>query len=343
MKKLKLHLIVILLTFSFFCNTFVVVGFEKVDEEKISLQKNNDFYFVQLTDTHIRHKLFDKNELTIERLSTVLELILSFENKPAFIVITGDLTEWGGNIITGALNCITFANCFYEKDDQLYADEDFTIPVYTTPGNHDYCLSGNLKNYNKYIDKKHGDVKNRYNITYGHIKLFFMDSGPNHYFHPRYWTDIVGDGLYDCDIEWLENELKSCTYDKKIILMHHPAINTRHDNGDMGGVIFRNREVFIELCETHNVELVLAGHTHTSKIFDADEVVYNDYPINSSLYTTLYVQSDDCKQGIHYRNISIQGDDIWIESSQEVVYTINQQDVYSNSFFEKIFIRFWQK
>ena len=340
MKKFKFQFIVIIVLLTLLCNNYFVVGFDKIDQDKITLQKNNGFYFVQLADTHIRHKLFDLHETTKERLTTVIDHILSFEDKPAFIVITGDLTEWGGNIITGALNCIAFANCFYEKDDQLYADEDFTIPVYTTPGNHDYCLSRNLKNYNKYIDKKHGDVKNRYNITYGNIKLFFMDSGPNHYLHPRYWTNIVGDGLYDCDIEWLENELISCTYGKKIVLMHHPAINTRSDNGDMGGVIFRNREEFIDLCETHNVELVLAGHTHTSKIFDADEVEYNDYPINSSLYTTLYVQSDDCKQGINYRNISIQGDDIWIESSQEVVYSVNQQDVNSYLLFEKFLKRF---
>jgi 3',5'-cyclic AMP phosphodiesterase CpdA len=340
MKKFNLHFIVIILFLSLIFSNIIVVGFDRIYEEKIPQQKNNDFYFVQLADTHIRHKLFDFRETTKERLTTVIDYILSFEKKPAFIVITGDLTEWGGNIITGALNCIAFADCFFEKENQLYADEDFTIPVYTTPGNHDYCLSGNLKNYNKFIDKKHGDVKNRYNITYGDIKLFFMDSGPNHYLHPRYWTDIIGDGLYDCDIAWLENELNSCAYDKKIILMHHPAINTRRDNGDMGGVIFRNREEFIELCETHNVELVLAGHTHTSKIFDADEVVYDDYPINSSLYSTLYVQSDDCKQGINYRNISIQGDDIWIESSKEISYSVNQQDVYSYSLFEKFLIRF---
>jgi predicted MPP superfamily phosphohydrolase len=339
MKKFKFQLIVIIITLTFVCNTFVVIGFDKVVEEKISLQKNDDFYFVQLADTHIRHKIFDLRETTKERLTTVIDHVLSFENKPAFIVITGDLTEWGGNVITGALNCKAFADCFYENENQLYADEDFTVPVYTTPGNHDYCLSRNLKNYNKYIDKKHGDVKNRYNITYGDIKLFFMDSGPNHYLHPKYWTNIVGDGLYDCDIEWLEDELSTCTFDKKIVLMHHPAINTISDNGDMGGVIFRNREEFIELCETYNVELVLAGHTHTSKVFDADEGVYNEYPINSSLYTTLYVQSEDCKQSINYRNISIQGEDIWIESSQEVLYTVNYQDINSYS----LFVRFLER
>jgi len=35
----------------------------------------------------------------------------------------------------------------------------------------------------------------------------------------------------------------------------------------------------------------------------------------------LFVQSDDCKEGVHYRNISIVGNDIWIEQSQEINFT----------------------
>lgn len=298
----------------------------------------DDFYFVHLTDTHVRHKIVDLFEATSNRLKTVLEKITSFEKKPAFIAITGDLCEWAGSDPIGALNCKAFVSCFYEKEDQLYADSEFTIPVYTTPGNHDYVISRNLKNYHKYIDKNHIEDNDRYIVKNGNVSLFFMDSGPNHYAHPRYWTDIVGDGLYDCDIEWLESELINCNSEKKIILMHHPAINDRRDNGDMGGVIFRNREEFIDLCENYNVTLVLAGHTHTSRVYDSDEKLYDEdeyeYPLNSSLYSTLYVQSDDCKQGIHYRNISIISNDIWIENNQELKITfvdIQDRNVFINS------------
>ncbi|MCK4902196.1 MAG: hypothetical protein KAS76_02480, partial [Thermoplasmatales archaeon] len=55
-----------------------------------NLSISDDFYFVHLTDTHIRHKIFDRNEDTSSRLKTVVETVVSFENKPAFIVITGD-------------------------------------------------------------------------------------------------------------------------------------------------------------------------------------------------------------------------------------------------------------
>jgi predicted MPP superfamily phosphohydrolase len=302
--------------------------------------QSDDFYFVHLTDTHIMHRIFDRYEKTKERLSSVVEHVISFEPKPSFIVITGDLVEWGGSSITGALNCNAFSNCFYKKEGYLFADQDFTIPVYTTPGNHGYCFNRNLKNYQRFIDKNHVDDKNRYNITYNGVKLFFIDSGPNHYAHPRYWDDILGDGLYNCDIEWLESELINCSYDKKIILMHHPAINIRKNNGDMGGVIFQNREVFIDLCENYNVDLVLAGHTHNSRIFDSNETLYDTYPINSSQFNTLYVQSDDCKQGVHYRNISIIGNDIWIEENKElnISFSNNQVDnLFIDSYIYLIF------
>jgi predicted MPP superfamily phosphohydrolase len=339
MKKFKFQFIVVILILVFFCNDFIVVGFNTDVEDKIVLHNKNDFYFVQLTDTHIRHKIFDLGETTKERLSAVIDHVISFENKPAFIVITGDLTEWGASGISGALNCITFADCFYENNGQLYADVDFSIPVYTTPGNHDYVLSRNLNNYHTYIDKNHVEDEDRYIIEYGDVSLFFMSSGPNYYQDPFDWFDVLGDGLYNCDIDWLENELSSCTSPHKIVLMHHPAINNRNDQGEMHNVIARNREEFVELCETYNVDLVLAGHTHTSKVFDADEEVYNDYPINSNLYSTLYVQSDDCKESIHYRNISIIRNDVWIESSQDVECTVNQQDINSYPFIAKFLDR----
>ncbi|MCX6664382.1 MAG: hypothetical protein NTZ75_09085, partial [Euryarchaeota archaeon] len=53
----------------------------------------------------------------------------------------------------------------------------------------------------------------------------------------------------------------------------------------------------------------------------AEEHLYENLPINSSNYPTLFVQSDDCKEGVHYRNISIVDNDIWIEQNQEINFT----------------------
>jgi 3',5'-cyclic AMP phosphodiesterase CpdA len=336
MEKINFQIIIAIVSILFLCNCLVVVGFKEFNENKIILKNNDDFYFVHLTDTHIRHKIFDFQENTKAKLSSILNHVISFEKKPAFIVITGDLTEWGGSGLTGALNCKAFADCFYEKNGQLYADEDHLIPVYTTPGNHDYSYYRNLNNYHMFIDKNHIAEKDKYIVTHGNVSLFFMDSGPNYFINPFTWFDICGYGLKDRDIEWLDDAFNNSTQ-KKIVLMHHPAVNTRNKWGFVGGVLVRNRENFIDLCEKYDTELVLAGHTHHAVIYDKNLDLYNDFPLNSSLYSTLYVQSDDCKEGIHYRNISIIGNNIWVEESVELETTVLEQNIIEKS-YEYIFL-----
>ena len=187
-----------------------------------------------------------------------------------------------------------------------------TLPVYTTPGNHDFVISRSLDTYHKYIDRKHVEDEDRYIINYSDVSLFFMDSGPNYYSNPFILFDWHGVGLYDDDIEWLEQELSECKSSHKIILMHHPAVGREED------VFIKNREEFVDLCESYDVELVLAGHKHRDAVYDYDLNQYEESLLNCSLYPPLYVQSDDCKEVAHYRNVSFIGNDIWLEGSIEV-------------------------
>ena len=324
MKKLKLKVILFILIFILSINSIIVSGIKNPllsESNDIYLESdiNDNFYFVQLTDTHVKNKIFDINESSSKRLKTALDTIKSFENKPAFIVITGDLTEWGAGL-TGALNCITFTQCFFEKDNQLYADDQYTIPVYTSPGNHDYVLQRNLDNYHKYIDSNHVESNDRYVVEYGDISLFFMNSGPNYYSNISILFQWHGQGLSDEDIEWLENELSNSQSKHKIILMHHPAVGEAQD------LFIDNRQEFVNICEANDVEMVLAGHTHRSKIYDFNLTVYSNILLNCSDLPTLYIQSDDCKQGCHFRNVTIIGDDVWLGKSEEIsLSSINDQ------------------
>lgn len=318
MRALYILIIVLLVSTILVCNNEALnsKGNSIKVDSRIELQQNttsDDFYFVHITDTHIMHKFFDRNEISKKKLKSVLDRVCSFENKPAFVVITGDLTEWGGNKISGALNCQVFASCLYKKDGQFYADVNYSIPIYTTPGNHDYCFNRNLYNYLKYIKNEEN-----YIINYKDISLFFINSGPNYYAEPDDWLDLYGNGLCNCTIEWLNNSLNNCSSRHKIILMHHPAINKRNNQGEMTDVIAYNREKFIELCESYNVDIVLTGHTHDAIVFNSDEKILDELPINCSQFNTLFVQSDDCKQGVHYRNVTISGNDIWLEKSEKL-------------------------
>jgi 3',5'-cyclic AMP phosphodiesterase CpdA len=284
---------------------------------------DSDFYFVHITDTHVMNRIFDWKEVSKKRLRTVLDTVCSFEKKPAFIVITGDLTEWGGSRITGAMNCRAFTSCLYKESAYFYADANCTIPVFTTPGNHDYCYNRNLSNYHHIIESA-----DRYTVRYDNVSLFFMNSGPSYYDELYNWFEnIDGDGLYDYDIAWLTQRLENCSTNTTIVLMHHPAVNIRDKNGKMWDVLARNREAFITLCEQYNVEVVLAGHTHEARIFDGNETSYSaNTSINCSLYPTLFVQTDDCKQGIHYRNVTIQGTHVWLERCVQINGSIAAED-----------------
>ncbi|MCK4365661.1 MAG: metallophosphoesterase [Thermoplasmatales archaeon] len=315
----RIHLLVtfsiMILLFTGISTAFSNNTVKFLESNSFEIKNNDDFFFVQITDTHVLHNIFDRPGNSKMRLTNVLKNISNFEEKPAFVAITGDLVEWGGSGSLGALNYQTFIDCFYELDGQFYADSDFNIPIYTTPGNHDYVWENKLTNYNKYVKDE-----NRYVVTLGDSSFFFIDSGANYILEPWDWVLILGSGLYDDDIAWLDEELSTCESSNKIILMHHPAVSTRDEFGRMKDVIARNRENFVDLCEQYNVEIVLTGHTHSSRVFDDEENLLTDLPLNCNDYSTLYVQTDDCKQGIHYRNISVTPDGVILEQTQELEY-----------------------
>ena len=86
-------------------------------------------------------------------------------------------------------------------------------------------------------------------------------------------------------------------------------------------IIAHNRETFIQLCEGYQIDLVLSGHTHASRVFDKDKNFYqnNLLPLNCSQYPPLYVQTDACKEGGYYRNITISGNDIILNPCEHVL------------------------
>ncbi len=298
-----------------------------IDSKNTKVSSEDDFYFVQITDTHVMHKLFDRDERYKNRFSELIEHINSFDDKPAFIVITGDLVSTGGGIL-GRLNYKAFLDCVYEKEGKLYADENFTIPIYTIPGNHDYLPGLNLLNYHRFIDREHvawnnildllesRNLNDRYTVAYENLTLFFLDSGHGYFLNPLDWLHFKGSGLsYWFDIEWLEREFNNCDSKHKVVLMHHPAVNWGEQD-----VISRNQENFIKLCEGFNVELVLSGHTHASRVFDKDKNFYpnSDLPLNCSSYSTFYVQTNACKEGSFYRNVTVSGNDIWLNPCEKI-------------------------
>ena len=97
-------------------------------------------------------RYFDENSSSKTRLKGVLEKVCSFPTKPDFVVITGDLVHWGGLDSTGAMNYEALIECFYKKNNMFYADPECKVPIYLTPGNHDYMWENSLFQYHKHIN-----------------------------------------------------------------------------------------------------------------------------------------------------------------------------------------------
>jgi 3',5'-cyclic AMP phosphodiesterase CpdA len=313
----RIEIILFFLTiFVVFCSGFSALGLKISNNGTKPAHLKASFYFVQITDTHVTHKDFDQYEVYKQNFQKVLQEINSFREKPAFVAITGDLVEWGGSGNSGEKNYEALLSCLYNQDGQLYVDEEYKIPLYTTPGNHDYMWETKLDNYYNKLKEV-----NKYVVHIGPASFYFIDSGANYILEPWDWARVMGSGLYNEDIDWLENQFNGgVSTSRRIVLMHHPAVNSRDDFGVMESCIARNRERFVNLCLENNVDLVLTGHTHRSIVYDSEENVYNNFPLSCDYNPTLFVQTDDCKEGVHYRNITFSCDDVILHETVAIAF-----------------------
>jgi 3',5'-cyclic AMP phosphodiesterase CpdA len=288
------------------CNDNEQTGEKIVYEKKIILELEerefSAFTFVQLTDVHIGydaekelyyilhpfHETEEEREESrkreyeesYERFTAALNSINDLDPKPAFILVTGDHVEWNDpKFFMGFKSAIS-----------SFAGHN-SIPFYFIPGNHDrrkynFLLDDNLENYHKSIETPWYEYPEFKEISEDNYLIkpdnfFFewenyifiaLDSG-------RDWFDGTltdlwemmqkgeapkGTGLTEEQI----NKLRSLERAKrKIIFMHHPAINYKVE-----GCIDNYRDVFIEYCKDpeNNVEVVLTGHTHHDGVYNSD-------------------------------------------------------------------------
>ena len=254
------------------------------------------FTFIQITDVHIGGINADEVEESISRFTDTLETIRTLYPKPAFILVTGDDVEWNDESFFGAFKSILDGYIMQEKRD------GFEIPVYFVPGNHDRrklnpAEEDGLVNYHKYIKTPGPDISylippDNYTFEYGGYLFIGLDSGKdfNAFSSTPYDNTPESDGLTSDQLSALIELDKDIP---KIIFMHHPAINGENDsnggteepvspNGPGGNdaCISQNRKRFIDYCKDNNVQLVLTGHTHADKFFDADgNVNLNNRPL----------------------------------------------------------------
>lgn len=191
-------------------------------------------------------------------------------------MVTGDLVEW--NTETQYRVFTSLISKFNENN----------INIYVVPGNHDrrgtdfllpnpFFPSDDLTNYGKFIgDGNKYDMRDNY-FNQDTYRFIGIDSGSDtgllkSIMHldldelNNFLTCPNGSGLTDDQMKYIN---KTIIGGKTIIFMHHPAIDDSCKN-DPCKVINLNRDLFIAAAKEKHVNLVLSGHTHETKFFNAD-------------------------------------------------------------------------
>ena len=162
-------------------------------------------------------------------------------------------------------------------------DSAKTIPIYFTPGNHEYWTgfdsihvpisNDTLFYYPKYISPDTDYVIN----TDIAIIVVLRSGDDSPYGYPPNPAIIMGTGLSNSQCSWLRNILSSNSNKRKIIVMHHPPVNAAGTNSDgtpfnalpldtATNSLLNNRTHFLNICDSNHVDVILAGHEHQNVV-----------------------------------------------------------------------------
>jgi 3',5'-cyclic AMP phosphodiesterase CpdA len=193
----------------------------------------------QLTDLHVRamgvaaNRVSETNMLT-ERACRVVD---AFKPRPDLVIITGDLTESGGEAEYANLSAIL--------------GRTLSMPIYVIPGNHDQ-----RENLRAGLARLPGVNDNanwvQYAIEDYPVRLVMLDTlvpGASH-----------GE-LSAAQLEWLDQSLAAQPSKPTLVGMHHPPFVTGIPHMDK--IALRNRNEFASVIARHSqVERIVCGHHH---------------------------------------------------------------------------------
>ena len=203
-----------------------------------------------------------------------LEQIVAIANeyRPDFVFHCGDLTPFGQE---------------NQYTDVLAVLNNFNVPLYTTPGNHDIRLGGAAR----YIEH-FGEPNYSFDLGQVHVTAFNSSA-----------SDISEE-----DLEWLENDLTESNADWKFVFTHIPPFDPRPEE---------NHTLLNATTSTRLISLF--NHTGVSTVFTGHIHMYNQtmrngvrYVISGGAGANLVAERD---QGglYHFINVTLNKSDLTIE------------------------------
>lgn len=250
----------------------------------IAMNTFAQFSFVHVSDLHVSAIPLPNSDTNAQYFRCYMKEFTLLDPKPAFVLVSGDIS-YMGNLAPGGMYT-TLTQYLYPSSitnpsaGAYFIDPDKTIPVYFTPGNHDYWatvvnqmpVSNDTLIY--YTENITPDED--YAIITDIAVIVFLRSGHDVDASP---TNIEGSGLSIEQCSWLRNILSQNSSKRKIITMHHPAVNAPGTNSDgtpytgpisdtADNSILYNRTAFLNICDSNHVDVVLCGHEHQNVAVD---------------------------------------------------------------------------
>ncbi len=191
---------------------------------------------------------------------------------PDFVFHCGDLTPFGQESQYNAV---------------IDALAEFTIPVYTTPGNHDVRLDGGT----------------RYLEHFGPA-LYSFDLGSAHF---AVFNSTTGD-IPEADISWLLSDLEASDAEFKFVFSHIPPFDPRPEQDHTFSNLTTASRLMTIFQET-NVTTVFSGHVH---IFNESVVQGVRYVITGGAGASLYASPENGGY-YHFVNVTLTESELLIE------------------------------
>jgi 3',5'-cyclic AMP phosphodiesterase CpdA len=293
------------------------------------------FSFVHLTDLHVSDgdSYVNNSDINGVVFSQMLATIRHLEPKPAFVVVSGDVSNIGNGLNNGMYSVLTqflFPSPISNPGNGAYfIDSALQTPIYFVPGNHDYYLLLTPPLSNSTIDNYTSQLAPDldYVIHYQNAAICMMRSGSES-FRPV-WIDnnittSEASGIDNSQLNWLQNELTANAGMKKIVVMHHPLVNALGTNADgtpstgtvldpADGSILNNRDALLNLCENNQVDITLSGHVHQNVVAARDGSVVDENWTGG----TRYIQTGACEYG-NYRIITVDSNFVTVDDAQQL-------------------------
>lgn len=206
-------------------------------------------------------------------------------------------------------------NAYNDGTQQEYQDKCFNIydsimpyiPVFSTPGNHDYNSVNRLDTptqhsgpyydiFNNPMNAEAGGVASNtevyYSFDYGNIHFISLNS------EAQAWTASSTSQMFN----WLHQDLQANTKEWVICYFHQPPYSKgSHDSDNAGELLMLSmRQQALPILEQYGVDLVLCGHSHA---YERSKLIKGHYDFSATYNNATHAistASGNYNQGQHY-------------------------------------------